>query len=379
MGKMPQNGQHAPGNRDQGPAEEGLITSGSSAGAIFRRTLIQSFTVLAIVAAALTARATAPILLLFFAGILMAIILDMCGRCLRRVLPMPQALAISIVLLVLAGLLTLLIALTAPAIAAETAALATQLEASMAGLLGWVETHTGGRMLVDQLERLQASLSEGSALWQRAAGIFSTTLGALTGLLVVMIIGIFIAYRPGLYAGSFIKLIPVSQRDRAAEVLESMGSTLRAWILGQLVSMAVLAASTWVMLTLLGIPLALILALITGVMTFVPYIGPFFALVPILLLAFMKSPATALYALLLFMTVQNLEGNVLMPIVFQKTVHIPPALGVISQILFGAILGVPGIILATPLMAVAIQFVKMVYVEDVLGDRPDAEPSAADS
>jgi hypothetical protein len=93
------------------------------------------------------------------------------------------------------------------------------------------------------------------------------------------------------------------------------------------------------------------------------------ALVPILLVALLQSPLLALYVFMLYMVIQNVESNVIMPIVFHRTAHIPPALGVVSQILFGSLLGFLGFVLAIPLMAVILQLVKMVYVEDILGDR----------
>jgi predicted PurR-regulated permease PerM len=99
-------------------------------------------------------------------------------------------------------------------------------------------------------------------------------------------------------------------------------------------------------------------------------------MVPIILLSFLQSPLVALYVFLLYMGIQNVEANVLMPIIFHRTVHIPPALGVLSQILFGSLLGFLGFILAIPLMAVVLQFVKMVYVADGLGDNSVEKDSA---
>jgi predicted PurR-regulated permease PerM len=224
-------------------------------------------------------------------------------------------------------------------------------------------------MLVDQLSSIDEQARDGGELWRRAAGLFSTTFGALSGLLIVVIIAVFLAYSPAMYRDGFIRLVPPSYRGRAGDVLDGIGHTLRWWLVGQLISMAVLFVSTWVMLTLLGVPLAFILALITGLLTFIPYLGPIIALLPILALAFLQSPVLAVYVLILYMLIQNVEANVLMPIIFHRTVHIPPALGVIAQLLFGTLLGVLGFVLAIPLMAVILKATGMIYVEDVLGDR----------
>jgi predicted PurR-regulated permease PerM len=348
--------------------EPGLYGSTGSSGQIFRKTLLQATTILVIVMLALLARETVYILLLFFAGILLAVLLDFFGRQIMRLPRVPHWLAVTFVLILLTGLLVLVFILVVPMVAEETEALAAQIHKSIEELMEWLQQNAGGRYLVEQLSRMNMQAGDGE-MWGRVAGIFSTTLGAITGLSIIVIVGVFLAYSPGMYQTGFLHLVPIVHRERAAEVMTSIGTTLRWWLLGQLISMTVLAVSTWIMLTLLDVPLALILALITGLMTFIPYLGPLIALIPIILLSFLESPFLALNVFILYMGIQNVEANVLMPIIFHRTVHIPPALGVISQILFGSLLGVLGFILAIPLMAVILQFLKMIYVEDVLGDR----------
>jgi predicted PurR-regulated permease PerM len=352
----------------EGTQTAGLYGSGGYSGQVFRRTLIQTITVLTIVSLALLAGSMIHILMLFFAGILLAVLLDIFGRPLERLPRMPHWLAITIVLVALTIMLGLSIILVVPILAEEMQALVKQIEESILKIQGWLKWSAGGRFVSEQFSGVQEG-AEGGELWTRVAGVFSTTFGALTGLGVIIIVGVFLAYSPGLYQSGFLHLVPPAHRERAVEVMTEIGTTLRWWLVGQLISMVVLAVSTWIMLRLLGVPLALILALITGLLTFIPYLGPLIALIPILLLAFLQSPMLAFYVLVLYMLIQNVEANVIMPIIFHKTVHIPPALGVISQILFGSLLGFFGFILAIPLMAVVLQFVKMVYVADVLGDK----------
>jgi predicted PurR-regulated permease PerM len=280
----------------------------------------------------------------------------------------PHWVAITIVLVVLTILLGLTIILVFPMVAKEMDALGNQIQKSLEQLAKWLQSSEGGRFMVDRIEGLSEAEDDGE-IWARIAGIFSNTLGAAAGIGIIVIVGVFLAYSPGMYKAGFLHLVPPVHRRRAVEVMAEIGITLRWWLVGQLISMAVLALSTWVMLTLLGVPLALVLALLTGILTFIPYLGPLIALIPIILLAFLQSPVMVLYVFILYMVIQNVEANVIMPIIFHRTVHIPPALGVISQILFGSLLGVLGFILAIPLMAVFLQFVKMVYVADVLGDK----------
>lgn len=351
---------------EEGP---GLYNSDGGAGKVFRRSLVQSLTVLVVVVLALLAQATVYILLLVFAGILLAVLLDYFGTQIERMRGVPRWLAITAVLALLTALFALVFVLVVPMVAEEGAALATQLEQSAKGLHEWLQENAGGRFLMEQLPATEDQMPTVGELWTGAAGIFATTVGAMTGVAIIVVVGVFIAYNPSMYTTGFLHMVPLAHRERAAEVMAAIGATVRRWLLGQLISMGILAVSTWVMLALLGVSQALILALITGLMTFVPYLGPLIALVPILLVAYLDSPLLALYVLLLYMAIQNVEANVIMPIVFHRTAHIPPALGVVSQILFGSLLGFLGFVLAIPLMAVVLQLVKMIYVEDILGDR----------
>ncbi|MFP4517557.1 MAG: AI-2E family transporter [Desulfovibrionales bacterium] len=356
-----------------GDKEEGLYGSPGTSGQILRKTVVQSITVLVIVTLVLLVRETNSILLLFFAGILLAVLLDLFSRQIMRVPKITHWLAVTIALIILTGVIILLFIVVVPMLAEETEALSTQLQRSIEELQGWLQKNTGGRFLVEQLSMLDERASNDTDMWGRVAGIFSTTMGAITSMTIIIIVGVFLAYSPGMYTSGFLHLFPMTYRDRAAEVMSAIGTTLRWWLLGQMISMTILAVSTWIMLTLLNVPLALILALITGIMTFIPYLGPLIALVPIILLSFLQSPFLALYVFILYMLIQNMEANVIMPIIFHRTAHVPPALGVISQILFGSLFGILGFILAIPLMAVILQFLKMVYVEDVLGDSSAVE------
>ncbi|WP_420473766.1 AI-2E family transporter [Noviherbaspirillum sp. ST9] len=141
------------------------------------------------------------------------------------------------------------------------------------------------------------------------------------------------------------------------------------WLRGKLLSMTVVGAATAIGLTILGVPLALALGLVAGLLDFIPYIGPVLAAIPALLIAFSQGPMLALYVILLFIVLQLLEGYLLLPLIERKTVSMPPALTITMQVLMGLAFGLAGIALATPLTAVVAVLVAMLYVEDVLDDR----------
>lgn len=347
---------------------EGLYNSNKIGSQVFRRTIVQAVTFLVIILLVLLAGRMIHLLLLFFAGIMLAVLLDLFASQLTRLRWIPHWVAITIVLIILLSLLGLFFFTAGPVVAMEMKELASQIEKSIEQLTEWLEGSEAGLFLLDQISGLK-NITEDGDLWSRMSDIFSATYSAIFGIGTILIVGVFLAYSPGLYKSGFIHLVPPHLRKRSVEVLTEIGTTLRWWLVGQLISMVILAVTTWIMLTLLNVPLAPMLGLITGLLTFIPYLGPLIALIPILLISFLASPLVVLYVFILYMVIQNVEANVLMPIIFYRTVRIPPALGVISQILFGSLIGVLGFILAIPLMAVILQFIKMVYVEDLLGDK----------
>ncbi len=313
------------------------------------------------------------VLLLIFAGSLLAVILRTASNAISRWTKLRSTWALTLVLvLVLAGG-GAAGWLVAPRIARQVVELKDNLAGSVDELWNQLTEMPGGEEVAERASEMQDSLGDGSfaELWQQVGGVFSSTFGALGGLLVVLISAIFLAYDPRLYLAGILRLVPLGKRRRTREVFEALGVTLQGWLVGQLISMAFLFVTTWIMLWLLDVPLAFILALLTGLFTFVPYIGPLLALVPILLVAFIQDPMLAVTTGLLYLVIQNVEGNVLMPIVFQRTVHLPPALSIAGQLILGGIFGVLGFILATPLTAVAMVLTQKLYVEDVLGDSMD--------
>jgi predicted PurR-regulated permease PerM len=309
-----------------------------------------------------------PVLLLIFAGALIALALRYLSDNLSKWTGIPPLAALTFVLVVIVGGGTVAGVLAAPSIAEQTRELGKNLQESVSNLESALRQSETGNYILGHIEGLGEEVEDASALWQNVAGLFTTTIGAIAGFFLTLTVGIFLAYNPRLYVSGFLRLVPMAKRERTCEIITRLGYTLRWWMVGQLISMVVLAVTTWVMLWLLGVPLAFILALLTGLLTFIPYLGPLIAAVPILLIAFVESPQLALWVLILYLVIQNVEANVLMPIIFQKTIHLPPVLSIVAQILLGGIFGFIGIILATPLMAAGIDLIKMVYVEDVLGD-----------
>jgi predicted PurR-regulated permease PerM len=309
------------------------------------------------------------VLLLLFGGLLLAVLLRFASNALARRTGLGDRWSISLVLLAWLGLSVAAIWLLGPGMVEEVKDLQSGLTRSVAELRTEVERTRIGAIVIDSLPG--ADNDGYQQLWNRVGGFAATAFGAFSALLIVTFVGVFFAYNPGLYQSGLLRLVPVPRRRRLHDVMEQIGSTLRWWLAGQLISMVFLWLTTWLALHLLGVPLAFILGLLTGLLTFIPYLGPLIALLPIALVALVESPTLAVTVIAVYFVIQNIEANVLMPLVFQRLVHLPPAITIGAQVLMGTLAGVIGIVLATPLLAVVMVLVRTLYVEDVLRDDLD--------
>lgn len=334
-----------------------------------RVTLVNGIAVLFILGLAAAVLA-ADALLLIFACILFAILLYKLSDIMHRRFGLKRKLALGLVVLLLSAIVGVGGWAMAPQISEQSSQLAKEIPAAVERLQGEVAQHPLLKRVVAELPAPQDIVKQMSSIVPNAGLFFSGVIGALGNIVIIIFVGIYFAATPGVYTGGFIRLIPQHKRGRAREVLDEMGDSLSSWLLGKAVSMLIVGTTTAIGLSLLGVPLALILGVIAGLLDFIPYLGPIMAGIPAVLLALSISPDLALYALMLFAAINMLEGYVLQPMIEAKAIDLPPALVIVMQLVFGTLFGFAGVALATPLAAVLSVLVKMLYIEDVLGDRP---------
>lgn len=196
------------------------------------------------------------------------------------------------------------------------------------------------------------------------AAMWITT--GITDFLVVLFGGIFLAAQPRFYRSGAIKLIPPARRKLLGEAMDDSERALRLWLRAQLISMVIVGILTGLGVWLIGVPSALALGLIAGLLEFIPFAGPLIAAVPGILLALAHSPELALWAAGVYILVQQLEGNIVYPMVQQWAVHIPAVVLIFSLIGFGMLFGTIGVIFAAPLTVVTYVLVKRLYVQEAL-------------
>ena len=241
-----------------------------------------------------------------------------------------------------------------------------------------LEGYEWAQQAIDQLPSLSEAFVGRGGVLSRLPGVASLPLGLIVNVVVVIVVGLYLALQPGLYSAGIKHLLPFRARRRAGEVLSALDQALGRWLLGRFGLMVINGGLTATALWLLGVPLAFTLGLIAGVLNFIPNVGPFIAAVPAVLIAFVQSPQTALYTMIVYLVVQVVDAYILTPLVDRKSVELPPVVTIAAQVLLGLMFGFVGLLLASPLTAAAMILVKMLYVEDVLGDRIMGE-SAGDA
>ncbi len=238
-------------------------------------------------------------------------------------------------------------------------------------------------MLLDQIPRATESLAQGNEV-SRVTSVLTGVMNFLTVVIVVFFVGIFGAAEPAVYREGFMHLVPHQYRQRVEEAIDAVIVNLRYWLVGQVALIVVMWLTTTIGLWLIGVPLALTLGLIAGVLELIPYIGPLISFVPAALMALLLSPTHLVLTVTLFLLLHVLEGYVFLPLVQRKAVHLSPALTLVTQILLGELMGLLGLFVAAPLTVAGVVLLKMLYVEDTLGDQdvevmgePGNEPKAA--
>lgn len=341
-----------------------------------RRVLIATLVVASVVLVLLFVWYAADLLMLVFAGVLVSILLRGFTRFLSRKTGMGRGLSLATVAIALVILVVAAAWLVTWRIGAQMSELRQQLPVAAENVMRYVGQYEWARGAINGLPNLNDWLaSRSSTLIARVTGLASTTLGTVVNVVVVLIIGLYLALQPDLYARGIKRLLPFRYRVRAGEVLGAIDVALWHWLGGRFGLMLVNGGLTALGLWLLGVRLALTLGLIAGLLNFVPNFGPWIAAIPAVLIAFLQSPQQALYVALLYLVLQSIDAYLLTPLVDRKSVELPPVLTITAQVLLSLVFGFIGILLASPLTAAAMILVKMLYVEDVLGDHVMSEGS----
>ena len=307
--------------------------------------------------------ALADVALLFFGSILIAVVLRAIANPLARRTGMSEPLALAVAGVITVGALAALLVWVGPTMATELRNILRQLPAALGRITEQLEIGS----VADLLRGTSSATTIGN-LVTRLLNWGTTIVGAATGLVLVVAGGVYLALDPPLYRQGFVKLVPPRLQVNVAATVDDCGDALQRWLVGQMAAMAMVGALTGLGLWLVGVPSALALGLIAGLLEFVPFVGPLLAAVPALLLASTVGLDTVLWAILVLVVVQQAEGNLIMPLVASKAASVLPVVGIFAVVALGLLLGPLGLLFGYPLAVCADIAVRRLYIRDTLDE-----------
>jgi predicted PurR-regulated permease PerM len=285
-------------------------------------------------------------LLLIVGGGIFAVFLDGGVRLLGRYLPIPRGWRLLLVLLIGFGFLGWVFWFAGTAIAAQFGALREVVTAQFqrvvefAASLGLVpegQSANVGSGLVGSIGKLTSAVG--------------SVIGAVASIIVMIVIGIFLASEPRLYDRGIAWMLPLRARSGFYRIAEHAGFTLRRLLFGRLIAMVFEGVFTWFMLMLAAVPMAGLLGLVTGVLAFIPNIGAIVSGVLMIAVGFSASTDQGIWCIIVYFLVHNIDAYVVVPYVARRTVDLAPAVLLAMQLLMGALFGILGILFADPILA----------------------------
>jgi predicted PurR-regulated permease PerM len=295
------------------------------------------------------------IVLLFLLTLLFAIVLSGPVNYLAK-MGLPRGLGVLVVLGSLVLVLVLTSRVVAPVIEVQAEqfvrdfpALLTQVQDSVRSVqsaLG-LETSTG----VDSQSLLQTGQDYLSEHVSSAVSLGRSLVEAVSLSVVAFIVTIYLVIQPAQLINGFVSLFPAGQRERVREILGEMYHAVQKWFVGQLSAMVIIGVLTVIALSIIGIPYALFIGALSGVLAFIPLVGAFISVIPPVLLALATSPILAVWVILSYIAIHQIEAHLIQPLVMSRAVALHPVVVVFAIVVMGTLFGFIGLLLAVPLVA----------------------------
>lgn len=286
-------------------------------------------------------------LLVVFAAMVFAAMIDGGARLIDRVLPIARGWRVAIVLILVAVFLVWTAYFAGSQIAVQAAALPATVEAQALKAIDWLRAHGFAIEASDFQGLLRQALGGVGQLTRVVGGV----IGTVTTVVMIIVLGIYFAVEPRLYRRGVAWLFPSDRRDYFEGTAQLMGSSLRRLMAGRLLGMALEGVCTWLLLMTYGVPMAALLGLLTGLLAFLPNIGAPLSGLLMILVGFSGGFDMGIYCIIVYVVVQAVDGNIIVPMVARRTVDLAPALVLGAQLIMGVLFGIIGLIMADPMVA----------------------------
>ncbi len=329
-----------------------------------RRVLIAAGIIFSIILLLIATWFTIRVIVLIFIGVLIAVFLREISNRVALWSHLPARIGLTLTILFFAALAGTAAWMLLPRIHVQVNRLIDELPQAVHRVETFVENDIG----LPAAEKPRETLGGMDGIVAKVGDIFSFTFGALADTVIVFFVSLYLAFTPDFYINGIIRLVPIGLRREASALIETLGDTLKWWLLGISMMMVVVGILSGMGLWLLNIPLALTLGILAGLLTFIPYFGPIVSSIPAILMGLLVDVRHAVYVVLLYLLIHILEGYILSPLVQERTVYLPPIVTLSAIAAMSVLLGIPGLIVATPATAVMLVLVKRIYIQGILGD-----------
>jgi predicted PurR-regulated permease PerM len=300
------------------------------------------------------------VFVLAFSAVLVAVLLTLLARPLKKRLNLQHWAALTLVGLLLICLIGSAGYLFGTRLAFDIQNVFARMEAAQHDIRTQLGSSPLGSLILSHMT------SNVIPVTQIVTSIFSISTNVMAGVIVSVITGIYFAAHPSMYLNGFLMLFPPDRRPEAEEASKDVGNALRLWLEGQFMSMILVgllsAVATWA----IGLPSFMALGLIAALTEFIPYVGPVIAAVPAVLVAATQGTNQILWTLAAYLAIHTLEGNFIAPLIQRQMVYIPPAVMILGIAAIGFIFGPVAVIFAAPMTVVLFVLIKKLYLRDFL-------------
>jgi predicted PurR-regulated permease PerM len=312
------------------------------------------------------------VLLLIFAAIAFATVLNRVVRRLQQS-RLNRGFAIALTIGLLVAILSLFFVLIFPTVVAQFQQLLELIPQTLTQLrqwYQWVQTFIPNQVIEDvqNIDFLAERIPNMGNWFGGFFSIFSNSLDFVLNLLLVLVLIVMLLANPTLYRQGFMLIFPAFYRRRVDEILQGCEQNLVGWAVGRIFNMVFIAIASGLGLWIIGVPLALVNAIISSLLTYIPNIGPILGSIPPIALAFLDSPVKGVIVIVFYLVIEQVEGLVLTPMVMENEISLPPAVTLTSMLIFSQFFGLLGLFLALPIVAVLQVWLKEVLVKDVMNN-----------